>query len=90
MEELAWQGLGLDVTDHPQAGGVVVKRIRTDGPAAAIGIRPGDVISALGGRDLAETADFHRNLAAFRNSQSVLLSVVRGRRLYRVNVPMTH
>jgi Do/DeqQ family serine protease len=88
MEEFSWRALGLAVGEPTGGKGVVVVRVRAGGPAATIGIQPGDLIAALGGRDVDDVPDFHRGLAAFRNSGNLLLSVVRGRRLYRVTMPL--
>ena len=45
-------------------------------------------ITALGGREIDGPDSFRRRLAGFRNSNNVLLSVVRGHRLYRVTLPL--
>ena len=68
--------------------GVVVEDVRYRSPAHEIGIEKGDRISALGGREVDGGDAFRRRLASFRNSNSVLVSVVRGRRLYRVTLKL--
>ncbi len=88
LEAFAWRGLGLGVADHDGGEVVVVTKVRRDGPAAKIGIQPGDAIAAMGGREVNDVAAFERASAALRNSNNVLVSVIRGRRLYRVTLPV--
>ncbi len=88
IDRFAWKALGVRVADAPGQSGVIVREVRRGGPAAEIGMRPGDAITGLGGRPIANRDEFRRRLATFRNSHNVLLSVVRGRRLYRVTVPL--
>ena len=66
----------------------MITDVRPGGPAAEIGMRAGDAITGIGGRAIADIDDFRRRLATLRNSHNVLLSVVRGRRLYRITVPL--
>jgi serine protease Do len=86
LEAFAWRGLGLSVTDHDSGEAVVVTKVRSGGPAAIVGIRPGDAIAAMGGLNTTNVAAFERASAKLRNSNNVLVSVVRDRRLYRVTL----
>ncbi len=88
IDALAWRRLGIEVADNQRGNGVVVTRVRKTSPADLIGMRAGDGISAIGGRDISVLVDFRRRFAAFRNSDNVLLTVVRGRRVYRVTLPL--
>jgi len=90
LENFSWRGLGIAVDDHPSGEAVVVAKVRTDGPAVRIGIRPGDAIAGVGGKAVQSVGEFQRALATFRNSNNLLLSIVRGRRLYRVTLPIAH
>lgn len=66
-ERLAWQRLGLRVaeltpemrlqTGHPAGTGIVVTDVRPEGPAARVGVQPGDLILALGAQDLRSEGD---------------------------------
>jgi len=87
IDRLAWQGLGLKLVERKE-GPLAVSAVRENSPAAEIGIRPGDGISSLGGREVADRDAFRRRLAALRNSNAVLVSVVRGRNVYRVTLPL--
>ena len=88
IEAFSWRGLGISVDEHPAGVAIVVVKVRPDSPAAQIGIQRGDAIAGIGGRAVEDVGAFQRALAALRNSNNVLLSVVRGRRLYRVTVPV--
>ncbi|MFP6627209.1 MAG: trypsin-like peptidase domain-containing protein [Deltaproteobacteria bacterium] len=92
IDDFAWRAMGLTTakggSENNSATGVVVDKVRYRGPAHNIGIREGDRITALGGREVISPDSFRRRLAAFRYSNSVLVSVVRGRRLYRVTLPL--
>ncbi len=71
-------------------GGVVVTRVLPDGPAAAKGLEPGDVITAVDGRAITEPAEV---AAAVRDAyaagkKAVLLRVLRGGEPRFVAVPL--
>jgi DNA-binding MarR family transcriptional regulator len=63
----------VGLPDHP---GVLVMRVRPDGPAAAAGLARGDLIVGAGGQDVRTTADVDR--AVRRASGRVSMSVLRG------------
>ncbi len=86
--EMSWQALGVSVSNDPRGRGVTVTKVRAGSPADRIGIHPGDVITAVGGRDIDGEDAFHRRFAALRHSNNLLLSVLRGRFLYRVTLPL--
>jgi serine protease Do len=85
-DELAWQLLGLAVAEGE--GGLQVKRIRPGSPAASIGVERGDAILGLSGMQTRTVAEFRRKIIDARLSQSLLLSIGRGRQLYHVTVPL--
>ncbi len=88
VDRFAWNGLGVRVSPLRGGTGVLVAEVRRGGPAAEIGMRTGDAITAIGGYGIEDVDAFRKRLASFRNSYNVLLSVVRGRRLYRVTLPL--
>jgi len=88
IDDMAWQALGVEVQEGGGGPGVRVARVRADSPAQEIGLAAGDFIAAIGGRDVRDPDDFRRGLAAVRTSNQVLVSVVRGRVLYRVTIPL--
>jgi serine protease Do len=71
----------------PRPGGVLVKDVTADGPAARAGIRLGDVITSIGGHELADPDDLRYRIAIlpmnvptpvqlWRDGQTVPVSVV--------------
>ncbi len=49
------------------------------GPAASAGLRPGDLIVAIGGKPVGSVADLHRFLADWPLGESLELTVIRGK-----------
>jgi len=56
----------LGIYSEDNGGRVVVARVAKDGPAEAAGIKPGDVIVGVGGRRVADMADFYRKIWSTR------------------------
>ena len=57
--------------------GAYVGRVRAGSPADLAGLRPGDVIVALGGHTVARSADVHRLLPEMPVGRDVSLTYVR-------------
>jgi S1-C subfamily serine protease len=55
-----WLGIYTEEVE----GGLLVQRVADDGPAMAAGIKPGDIISAAGGKPIVSMADFYRKVWA--------------------------
>ena len=87
-DALAWQLLGFRVRNTTD--GLEVNKIRRASPAIQIGLRQGDVILGLSGTPTPALNAFRRRMVDVRLSQSVLLSVSRGRQRYHVTVPLDH
>jgi serine protease Do len=85
-DALAWQLLGLEVTER--SDGLAVNKVRPGSPAARIGVARGDTILGLSGAQTRTQAEFRRKIIDLRLSQSLLLSISRGRQLYHVTVPL--
>ena len=83
--ERGWLGVQIQpVTDDIAASlglkgpkGALVAAVTPDSPASQAGIKPGDVIVALDGKDVAQLKDLPRMVAAFRAGTTVKLSVWR-------------
>jgi serine protease Do len=88
LDTFAWSAIGIAVKGTVAGHPVTVEKVRAGSPAARIGIAPGDAIVAVGGHEIATRDEFRRRCATVRNKNSVLLTVGRGRRLYRVTVPL--
>ncbi len=77
------EGLGL-----PVDSGLIVADVFDGGPAAAAGMRPGDVIVSLDGRPLASLSflELYRYLYALADGQTVKLGYLRGDRAEAVSL----
>ncbi len=85
-DDLAWQLLGLAVTESED--GLEVKKVRPGSPAARIGVERGDAILGLSGTQTKTVAEFRRKIIDARLSQSLLVSLGRGRQIYHVTIPL--
>lgn len=88
IDDFSWLRLGLAVLEKQQPQRVVVAKLRKDSPATSIGFEPGDLIAGVGGVEISSVEDYRKELARHRDRNNILLAVVRGRRLYRVTVPL--
>ncbi len=66
--------------------GVVVTKVEKNSPAERIGMKPGDVISQLGTREIAGMEDYREAVAIASIQDSVFLIVQRGNYLYHVRM----
>lgn len=92
----AWQGLGFKVRAMdartarrwriPAGVGVVVDEVRRGSSAASIGLRPGDVLLGLAGREINSPARFEDLLARLDLSQPIQATVLRGSTRYRITL----
>jgi S1-C subfamily serine protease len=67
---------------------VVVDRVADSSPAAAAGLRKGDLITAVAGRSLANRFDLERALWGARPGDKVVATVVREGRPTRVELTL--
>jgi serine protease Do len=79
----AW--LGLDV-ENARGGGVLVRRIERDGPAAQAGIVAGDVIARVGTYDVADRTAFNLSICAIDPGESVRVALTRDGRSKEVDL----
>jgi serine protease Do len=79
----AW--LGLDV-ETARGGGVLVKRVERDGPAAQAGILGGDVIVRVGTYDVADRAAFNLSICSFEPEETVRIALTRDGRKREVDL----
>lgn len=78
--------LGASVADaasqvkkHPgiPAAGAYVGKVKSGSPAEQVGLRPGDVITALGGQPVQRADDVQRLLSAMLSDRAISLTYVR-------------
>src|SRR5262249_46437296 len=69
-------------------GGVIVSTVQPDSPAASAGIKVGDVILKINGRDVADIQDLRFRLATMPVGGKVKLTVLRGKETSEVEVPL--
>jgi serine protease Do len=80
--------LGLGLEPVPR-GGFTVTRVRPGSGAAQIGLRPGDVLLAIGGRALADAEALRRAVLGLQGYPRALIVVARGNGRYHVALPLT-
>ena len=72
----------------PVKEGVLVTGVLRDGPAAQAGLKPGDVVTAIGGVKVSNTAQLLRAVGALKPPSSAVLAVQRGSDAMTVSVPV--
>ena len=72
----------------PVHEGVLVTGVLRDGPAANAGLKPGDVVTAIGGRKVSNTAQLLRAVGALKPPQFAVLDVQRGSQAMKMQVPV--
>jgi len=68
----------------PIQEGSLVQKVRPDSSAAALGIRPGDIIRRINDRQIENAKDLYKALISFGLKTQVSVVVQRGSALYRV------
>lgn len=86
-----WSGIVADDFSDEQAaqyglarGGVVVTNLYANGPAAAAGLRAGDILLAIDGRELRRSQEALAQLASRKPGSTVKLRVQRGLKVQEV------
>ena len=78
-------GVGIEDIDEeeygvlglPESGGILVREVRPDGPAADADMEPGDVIVAYDGEPVGVTSDLQQRVLATRPGTTVPVGVIR-------------
>ncbi len=88
-----WSGIVSDDLSDEQAaqfglarGGVVVTNLYENGPAAAAGLRAGDILLAIDGHELHRSQDALAQLASRKPGTTVKLQLQRGQRVMQVEL----
>jgi len=69
-------------------GGVIVSTVAPDSPAAGVGIKAGDVILKINGREVADIQDLRFRLATMAVGGIVKLTLMRGKETVELEVPL--
>ncbi|MCA8926362.1 MAG: PDZ domain-containing protein, partial [Planctomycetes bacterium] len=69
--------LGLRAAPQGDLPGILVEELDPDGPAAAAGLRKGDLVTAIDGVKLADMNELGRELGSMEPGQRVSLTVLR-------------
>jgi len=69
-------------------GGVIVSTVQADSPAAAAGMKVGDVILKINGRDVSDIQDLRFRLATMPVGGKVKLTILRGKETIEMEVPL--
>ncbi len=72
----------------PVHEGVLITGVVQEGPAAKAGIRPGDVVTALAGQRITNTAQLLRGVSALKPPAHAELDVQRGSQALKVSIPV--
>jgi serine protease Do len=88
IDDIAVEKLGVKLAPG-ERGGFVVKEVRPGSGAEHIGVHPGDVISHVNGRALADRNALRRALLDLRGRDRALVMVHRGRGRYHVTIPLS-
>jgi Do/DeqQ family serine protease len=72
----------------PVHQGVLVTGVLREGPAAKAGLKPGDVVTAIGGMKVANTSQLLRAVGALRPPASAALDIQRGNQQMTIVVPV--
>jgi Do/DeqQ family serine protease len=70
----------------PQTQGVLITGVLQGGPASRGGLRPGDVVTAIGNTDVANTAELLAAVAALRPQSTAAVTVQRGTQALQLNL----
>ena len=74
----------------PVHEGVLVTGVLRDGPAAQAGLKPGDVVTAIGGVKISNTAQLLRAVGALKPPAPAVLAVQRGSDALTLSVPVAN
>ena len=75
-------GLSPELRDHfgaPKDAGVMVESVQDDSPAAKAGIRVGDIVLSVDGKDVKSSVDLRLALKDKKEGDSVRVDLLRGR-----------
>jgi Do/DeqQ family serine protease len=87
IEDLGWRALGWRV-ERRAAGRLTITEVRRGSAAARAGVRPGDILVAVAGKEIDSASSFRDALLALRGASSTEVVVQRGPRQYGLTLPL--
>jgi serine protease Do len=75
-----WHGLVVDASATPSIDGALVREVIEQSPAAAIGLRPGDVIKSIASKPIRRVLDIERALLGKQPGAPVAVTIERDRK----------
>jgi Do/DeqQ family serine protease len=72
----------------PRPRGVIISKVHPDGPAAAAGIQPGDVVTAVNKLEVSDPEALRFRFATLRVGGTAKLSVIRGGRMVTLPIAL--
>ena len=97
-KQFAWQILGISVVPNsPKIAktyktstthGMMISKVRLRSPAGRVGIQPGDVLLAIGGKTFDSLEEFYMGCARLRLAQSSIVVVQRQSRAYYLSLQL--
>jgi serine protease DegQ len=75
-----------DTLRLPVKSGVLITGVLQDGPASSGGIQPGDVVTKIGGKQVANTAELLNAVAALPPGSDAAIGVQRGDKAVDVKI----
>lgn len=77
---------GLECAASPESSGVVVRRVEQSGPAAAMGLKAGDVVCKVGDIDIVRPLDLERALLGRRVGDTATVAIQRDNQELTLNL----
>lgn len=77
------QGLGLDRED-----GVIIEDVNQNGPAANLGLLPGDIVLSVNSKPVSNIRQFALSLYSFAVGESANLEIQRGKKILSFQIPV--
>jgi serine protease DegS len=81
-----WLGVSLAPSPAPGAGGYPITGVELGGPAAAAGLRPGDVVMGVNGREARTPEAIVREIGDTAPDEEIRLEIRRGESVFEVRV----